>query len=225
VTPAAPAPWRLHGYGYVLLWRFDPVLRRFADGRPAHGLGAVMLVNYLSSPVGPYGEVLQIPGWSRYLGRPRWGARRVGARHVGARRVGARHYSIARIYVSTAASLENGRRNWGIPKEQARIEFRRIDPHRERISAWSGGEPILEAVLRSGILPIPLSASLFPARLLQVLDGRGYRTRISGWGLARPARLESLSVNPDRFPDPRGSRPALAVCIRPFSIYFPPAVS
>jgi hypothetical protein len=32
-------------------------------------------------------------------------------------------------------------------------------------------------------------------------------------------------VNPDRFPDPRGSRPALAVCIRPFSIYFPPAVS
>jgi hypothetical protein len=33
-----------------------------------------------------------------------------------------RHYSISKIYVSTQDSIDNGQKNWGIPKEMAHFE-------------------------------------------------------------------------------------------------------
>ena len=86
----APPPWDLTGRGYVFLFTGAPDVRGPTTppgSRFAGGLGAVMLLDYTSSDVGPYRELLFVPG--RYsLG-------------------GRRCYSISRIYVSTPESVAN----------------------------------------------------------------------------------------------------------------------
>ncbi|KAJ1305154.1 hypothetical protein OPQ81_000188 [Rhizoctonia solani] len=71
------------------------------------GLGTIQLMRFYSSPVGPYEELLYVPGRMSY---------KIGDSAVS----GA---SITRIYVSSFASLVNGRRNWNAPKHLARFEF------------------------------------------------------------------------------------------------------
>ncbi|KAL0572109.1 hypothetical protein V5O48_009862 [Marasmius crinis-equi] len=67
-------------------------------------IGALMLVRYASTPVGPYDELIYIPGrWAYASGRN-------GLR-------------ITRLYVSTDASVFNGRTNWNIPKHRANFSF------------------------------------------------------------------------------------------------------
>ncbi len=63
-------PWDLEGQGYFLLFRFDREFinheGRFPEGVVADGgFGCVAVVNVLSSNVGPYGELLFIPGKGR----------------------------------------------------------------------------------------------------------------------------------------------------------------
>lgn len=75
-------------------------------------LGSVQIIRYLSSPLGPYDELTYVPGNMTY---------KVGASFISGP-------SITRIYVSSAASIVNGRRNWNIPKELARFTFTPEDP-------------------------------------------------------------------------------------------------
>ena len=107
-TPRVPPPWRLRGSGWIFLFTFKPWFLRTGGFLPPElegtdgfegQLGAVMLVDYRQSPVGPYRELLFLAG--RNL---RW-------RH--------HRFSITRIYVSTEASAVNGRENWAIPKQTA----------------------------------------------------------------------------------------------------------
>ncbi len=65
----ACAPWKLTGNGYILLYRFTKAfvaehgfLADFQKEKFVSSWGAVMLVDYQSSPVGPYHELLFIPG-------------------------------------------------------------------------------------------------------------------------------------------------------------------
>ena len=65
----APAPWSLSGDGYMIFYKFTrEFVAQFGfvppelEGRFDGYLGSVMLVNYQSSPVGPYRELLFIPG-------------------------------------------------------------------------------------------------------------------------------------------------------------------
>jgi len=109
LTQIAPAPWSLTGRGFVLLYYFPAAFNQqfgfMADYQQAGykgGLGAVMLVDYNSSDVGPYYELLFIPGLF-YLG-------------------GKLTFSISKIYVSSYDSLWNGRENWAIPKELAQFK-------------------------------------------------------------------------------------------------------
>src|SRR5213596_1104261 len=98
-----PPLWRLTGRGYILLYRWFP--RDFVSdqgqvpqtlaGSFRGGASAVMVVNYENSGVGPYRDLLFIPGLFE------------------------RGFSITRIYVSTPASVASGRANWGIPKQLA----------------------------------------------------------------------------------------------------------
>ncbi|NOS55010.1 MAG: hypothetical protein HOP37_01990, partial [Cyclobacteriaceae bacterium] len=102
----ASAPWKLTGSGYILLYRFPKAfvaehgfLVDFQKEKFVSGWGAVMLVDYKTSPVGPYRELLFIPGIFSFNKK--------------------KVFSISKIYVSTQNSVINGIENWGIPKELA----------------------------------------------------------------------------------------------------------
>ena len=98
-----PAPWKLRGDGYMFMIKLPLPRGRaelFAPTELAEArfgqFGWVMYVDYAASPVGPYRELLFNPGTFRF------GARRLP--------------SITKIYVSSQASVDSGRHNWGIPK-------------------------------------------------------------------------------------------------------------
>jgi Acetoacetate decarboxylase (ADC) len=160
-TPA-PAPWQLRGEAYVFFTKLPLPRGRaelFASGELAEArfgqLGCVMFVDYTESPVGPYRELLFIPGTFRF------GKRRLP--------------SITKIYVSSLASVENGRRNWGIPKELAEFE---VDDGRDgvkRVSMRVEGRTAVELWFRHSTLALPFTTSLIPASLRtlgQMLGGQ-----------------------------------------------------
>jgi hypothetical protein len=206
-----PPPWRLTGRGYIILYRF-PKAFTMAQGRIpiflntslTGGLGAVMLVDYTESNVGPYGELLFIPGRFHFRGK--------------------KLHCITKIYVSTRESVENGWENWAIPKELADFHFT-LPTHTkrtEKIIVAKDNEPIIDVVIKHGRLPFPIHTKLIPFPLLQEKNGKLYYTCFTGKGIARFARIEAVSVNPGLFPDIAPFRPFMAVRIDNFAITFPP---
>ena len=100
----SPAPWTLTGRGFILMYKFPESFVRESCFLPEEwkilkwsGQAYVMLVDYHDSPVGPYHELLVMPGKADLGGS----ARR----------------SISKIYVDSVTSMMDGRSNWGIPKE------------------------------------------------------------------------------------------------------------
>jgi hypothetical protein len=100
-------PWHLHGDAFILNYWLTP---NFIKSNQAFQLAPspigrviqIMLVRYHKSPVGPYDELL-------ILDHPL-----MSKRHLS---------SIPKIYVSTPASVMNGQRFWGIPKQLAQFEW------------------------------------------------------------------------------------------------------
>ncbi|KAL4804590.1 hypothetical protein BDV18DRAFT_161685 [Aspergillus unguis] len=68
-------------------------------------LNSVVIIRYEDTDVGPYDELIFVPG------------RAVNPN------TGKKDMRITTIYVSTDASVWNGRRNWNIPKHRARFEW------------------------------------------------------------------------------------------------------
>lgn len=115
----ATAPWILHGRGLVFpcmlpketamqysAYAEDPnELVKFVGG-----IGAFILVNYTDSPVGPYKELVFIPGMYQYFDSV---AGKVKTAH-----------GISRIWVDNQKSVTDARANWGIPKELAEFEWK-----------------------------------------------------------------------------------------------------
>ena len=105
-VPLKPAPWSLHGGGWLVALKLpagaparDAFLPAEFTGKVA-GISLLMFVDYAQSDSGPYHELLFIPGSVPFPD-------------------GRRHLTISRILVSTWDSVVNGRRNWGIPKDRA----------------------------------------------------------------------------------------------------------
>ncbi|HHX59130.1 MAG TPA: acetoacetate decarboxylase family protein, partial [Epulopiscium sp.] len=114
-----PAPWTLIGSGYILLYRFDTNFANeqapdFLKEKAIPGIGSVMLVNYEAANCGPYGELLIIPGKYNYKNR--------------------KLHTINKIYVSSQDSVDNGRMNWGIPKEHANFSFEPLSDKLEKVT-------------------------------------------------------------------------------------------
>lgn len=202
---APPAPWHLTGSGAILLYRFPRpwalahgLVPDALRGAFVGGVGAVMLVDYSSSPVGPYCEALFIPGLFRLDGRLA--------------------FSITRIVVSSEASVLGGRANWGLPKELAAFEL-----NGERFSVRQAGGPLLEAELRGHGPYLPLVTAWSPRPLLiaQWRDGRRFITELRGKGAVQFARLASLRADAAHFPDVSRFRPLLAVKVAGFALTFP----
>jgi hypothetical protein len=203
-----PPPWRLTGHGYILVYRFPPefVPPDMRD-RFRGGLGTVMLVDYQTSNVGAYRELLFIPGL--------FAAKNTSTQSAA--------FSITRIYVSTMASVEWGRRNWGIPKEHAEFDIQRKDD-RETIRLVQNDIMKAQFFFSSSRLQIPVTTAIIPASLrmlVQTLDGRTFATAPGGHGAISPAKLDHAEIDPSFFPDISKLRPLITLKARGFVLNFP----
>lgn len=118
-TPA-PAPWTTHcEYFWLLTWPSSPLAKGTYDSlesshlandlnHPISGPGMIQIVRYTNTPVGPYDELVYLPGLFTTPG----GSRK-----------GKKHFRVTRIYVSQRETCHDGRVNWNIPKHLARFEF------------------------------------------------------------------------------------------------------
>ncbi len=200
----APAPWQLTGDGYVLLYQLPHhFAAAHSNGYPYRGgFGAVVLVNYHSSNVGPYRELLFIPGMIAYPGKT--------------------GYSIHRIYVTTLASVVNGQMNWGIPKERADFQAETLPDGAERIRVLKDNRPFFEVTLRAHGPAVPLTAAVLPP-LVQQRDNRTFITRLQSTGVGRYARMSDVRADAAHFPDVSPFAPLIAMKIVNFRMLFPAA--
>lgn len=117
----SPAPWTLKGEGYAIFFKLKtgklpPGLYHPLDTPPEGpenddfqgGVGMIQIVRYSNTPVGPYDELLIIPGSYKVPGGEYKGKAQLRA---------------TRFYVSQRETTYNGRKNWNIPKQLARFEF------------------------------------------------------------------------------------------------------
>ncbi|KAG0585197.1 hypothetical protein M758_3G266600 [Ceratodon purpureus] len=112
----ATPPWILHGRGYVFPFLLS---KEITSSHSTYvedpnelvefvgGVGGFVLSDYWDSPVGPYKELVFIPGRYQY--------------HDGALK---KAHGISRIWVDNEKSVRDARANWGIPKEFGEFEWR-----------------------------------------------------------------------------------------------------
>jgi hypothetical protein len=200
-----PPPWKLKGEGIIMVFRFkkdwvekNGFLTEIQKGYFKGGFGFVMLVNYSESPVGPYKELLFIPG-------------KFKPKNLQA---------ITKIFVDSDLSTQNGRFNWGIPKETVPIIWQKKGKA-ETIGVGSEDDPVLFLKISSGGIPFPASTKLLPISLLQELEGKEFHTNPRGSGWAKLAKIETLKVDREHFPDIGKIKPLFCFKVNPFTMHFP----
>ncbi|MDW3197503.1 MAG: acetoacetate decarboxylase family protein [Cytophagales bacterium] len=202
-----PAPWQLKGEGIILMYtslrkqfeKTDFFLPYSLKSNFSGGLGYVMLVNYTESPVGPYKELLVIPGKCKTPHGPK--------------------QTISKIYVDSAASLKSGRANWGIPKELAQFDWSK-DHKGTSVQVKKEDEVFFDITVKNKPIKFPLTTAILPIRLYQELNDTTYQVNPSGRGIGQLAKASINLINPDFFPDVRGAK-CLAVSVNPFWMKFP----
>ena len=199
------APWNLKGRGYILLYKFNKnfvqnncFLPPFLNYNFTGGFGAVMLVDYFESNVGPYQELLFIPGKFNYNDD--------------------KSYSITKIYVSSMESVVNGRENWGIPKQLANFEY---NEDFTNISVDIEGIKVFNFNSSYGLFSFPITTKIMSTRLVQRHNKKDFYTKFKGKGKARFANVKSLSANPNLFPDLNNKKRIASFRIENFDIPFP----
>ncbi|KAK5989015.1 hypothetical protein PT974_10513 [Cladobotryum mycophilum] len=119
--PFVPAPWLLdlrvqgplHAKGLCLLpLEAQSSFATSEASKPVGGLGMVQILRYKDSPVGPYDELLVVPGNFDWTREDPSGKKKTG-----------RNPKISRIYVSQKHTCYNGRLNWNVPKHLARFDW------------------------------------------------------------------------------------------------------
>ncbi len=213
VVTDAPAPWELVGRGYIAMLRFSPdskvqdsfLLPSLAGKRGKSPYGWLMFVDYQSSDVGPYHELLFIPGSFPFED-------------------GQRHLSISRIFVSSMDSVVNGQRNWGIPKDVADFDVRYGDNGIDRVAVSKNGKVFAELDFKSYPFWIPFLGALIPKRfrtLGQHHEGKTFVYTPSASGWVKPARTMRAKADPAMFPNLGRAKAVLTVEIPRFRMTFP----
>ncbi|MEQ9366307.1 MAG: acetoacetate decarboxylase [Leptospirales bacterium] len=203
-----PPPWDLAGEGYIF-----PVLADRAynlkhgfiadEDRDVYkgGLGAWMLVNYASSNVGPYFELLYMPGNFEYRGK--------------------KYKRVTKIYVSSELSVREGIRNWAVPKEHADFLWQ-TDGAATHVEASIGGKTFFSLDLSKRFISFPVLSALVPFVMLQKGPDSYIRTPLKGKGKGRVAKLANLKVDETYFPDvSKAGGLSTGVGVDPFRLDFP----
>jgi hypothetical protein len=186
-----PAPWKLTGSGYVFMIRlprtmtdddlFTPPQLR---GKRVGNVATLMIVDYATSGVGPYRELLVTPGV--FQGEQ------------------GRFHSVTRIYVSTYESVANGRVNWGIPKDVANFSIDESESGRADIVVSRAGRSLAQLRVGARGFPFPIWSGFLPAArrtLVQPWGGKTYRIAPTAHGFVRRARIFDFRFDAELFPD------------------------
>lgn len=210
----APAPWDLTGQGYIVAVKLPrevlegnsflpPGLRRVGNSRLAY----MMFVDYSKSDVGPYHELLYIPGVLDF-GR-------------------ARRLSISRIFVSSWASVVNGEQNWGIPKDRCEFAVDYGADGIDRVACTAAdGTVFAELELQARGIRLPAPGHWVPRgmrTLSQLRDGNIYTYAPEARGHVRFAKVRSWRFDPRIFPDLARGEVVAAMKITDFRMIFPVA--
>lgn len=205
LSSQTPAPWQLEGEGIILVYKFSKKwVENYAQlppelkGKFKGGLGYLMMVNYQKSPVGPYRELLFIPGKFFPDGKQ----------------------SITKIYVDSEASTQNGRVNWGIPKRTLPFSWEE-ENGMISIKVFSEDSIAFSCEVRTMGISFPASTSLLPIDLHQHWNEVDYYTKPSGKGWGKLAKVKIKETDTRYFPDLSSQKPLIGVRIKPFSINFP----
>jgi len=201
-----PAPWNLTGRGFILTYRFPEEFVRESSFLPDEwkekkwtGKGFVMLADYWTSPVGPYKELLFIPGRSHFDGE--------------------RLYTISKIFVDTLDSMENGRNNWGIPKELADFQWTKEERvHNIRVG---GASSWFEIELETGSIPFPVHSRFQPIHLYQEMGNKKFQVSPIAKGTGHFAMIKGIKSDALYFPDLDLVEPTVALYVDPFRMVFP----
>jgi hypothetical protein len=167
--------------------------------------GILAFLRYHASNVGPYDELLWLEPFRRGPG---------GWRH-----------RITRIFVSSEASVQNGRANWGLPKELATFRLSALGARSERVEVSQAGQAIASFTWARRGPVLAWDASRFPRQarsIVQLSAGRYFETVPSARGHCQWARISALQVNPEVLPQVFG-RWRLGFCLRNFELIFPAA--
>lgn len=206
-----PAPWdAMRGRGFIFpvfanreYNRKHGFLSEADHAGYRGGLGTWMLVDYSSSDVGPYFELLYMPGDFEYRGK--------------------RYKRVTKIYVSSELSVREGIRNWAVPKELAEFDWQ-SDGQRTNVQVrLPGADQAFFAIqLRRKFISFPLLSQLVPFVMLQPGPDSMIRTPLQGRGWGRIARIESLRVDERHFPHPlKAGGWSTGVGVAPFRLDFP----
>jgi hypothetical protein len=203
-----PAPWNLEGEGYILLFRLtkkdiekDKFLSDKFKSNFIGGFGSIMIVDYKSSDVGPYSELLFIPGKFKYQNKKK--------------------HTISKIFVSTNASIVNGIKNWAIPKEKGIFEFNNTSKNTSKISCSTQGKTFFSADIKGWGPQFPVNTALLPFPLVQEKDGKAYFTKFQGRGTGKLAKVLSMESDSKYFPQIDKRRIFIAIKLENFRITFP----
>lgn len=211
----APAPWQLKGHAYICLLKknsnlldsFSFIPDKLKDRLQPESHPIMMFVDYTYSPVGPYYELLFIPGRFRYENEL--------------------HYlSISRIFVSTLNSVINGKKNWGIPKELADFNVGHDHQRHFYVNLSKEGKQFVELKFKSWPILLPFTTRLLPKTwrtFIQFFQGKTYLFQPNGCGLLRPASLVEAHINPEVFPAVNPEDIMTTVKVTNFKLDFPPA--
>ncbi len=207
-----PAPWHLRGRAWICALelpedvRFDQAGTPAALGPPGGRLSYLMFVDYQMSPVGPYRELLLIPGHYRFAD-------------------GRLHPSIGRIYVSSAESVTSGQHNWGIPKDRADFRLTRED-NRDGVEVSLDGRVFARLGLRHHGPGLPIPGGLIPEKqrtLGQYRQGQTFLCSPSTSGSAHYARMEEGWADGAQFPEIQQGKVRACVYLSNFKTTFPQA--
>ncbi|KAK8045632.1 hypothetical protein PG993_005656 [Apiospora rasikravindrae] len=190
-----PAPWALHGTVYSIASILPPSglpvkaygpLERASPAYTAAAeyvglLGMIQIIRYTDSPVGPYDELLMVPGYFKYP-------------HVDdqGRESERLNPSITRIYVSQKYTAKNGRMNWNIPKHLAKFDWTEEEDGSTTVKVYpfdTTGDPT-----ESGPAPLPFFQTTFSP----ILGGLPFSTDLYEWiGINATLAQPPLPANPD----------------------------
>jgi len=209
----AKAPWRLAGDAYVVDLRMpEEILDRqcfvpesLKDRRLGNS-SRMIYVDYKSSPVGPYRELLFNPPKFRFDRKP--------------------CRTISRIFVSTPESVVNGVENWGIPKAIAEFESKTLTHGWERVAVSVEGTVFAELTFSTVRFGFPFSDRWLPARfrtMAQHYQGRSYFYAPTTRATMKMGRLRESKIDSKMFPDISRGKITLCVRLENFRMWIPAA--
>lgn len=211
------APWQLTGEGFIFIYKFsrkfiaeNGFLENFQQENFKGGLGTVMCVNYTTSDVGPYFELLFIPGI-------------INLKKINLQKIKS-GFSISKIYVSSQASVDNGISNWGIPKELADFQWTISDSGDIEIKVFKDNQLFFDAKIHKNKFSIPVTTSFLPLKIIQKLGDQFFLTKPKASGKMAFAKLKNIEIDPAFFPKIALIKPLISVNISNFKMIFPKAI-